>query len=641
MSRTLACLAVSFLLSSSAAAQTRVLDLVPDDAAGALVIKGIDELRKKGDKFIADAKTENIGRPSDLFNLIFNSLGIQGGVDGKLPTGVIVANPKILGLGLNFGNIEKLIVLAVPFNNLDNVSASFGFKPGQLKPKQMSDGKGQVFGTKFYVEDRYLYIANNADAIRAVVKQESFVNQLDADQAKQLGDADALLLINKHIWRELLGLAENMEQQLLDNAKEDEKEIIREAVGSLKHLRHVIISIRVDGGIAGSLLTVFEKGKQLSVEKLLARLRGTGNPSSLAALPQGNILAAQALQGDGAQNSAVAKTLFNTIFQNRQAQSFVNYAQRPNIIAGFAELLHQLKGIRFAIYQNPFGSGLGHLGAVAIIESDDPTSFVANIKDLARFADSDNLDLTPKTGSDNVAAVRKLVADLGSPQYRLREAATVRLGLMGERALPFLEDALSGTKDLELLQRARRLQDQILTVASERRKEVLSDDIFKRIKPRLEFSAKPEKTAGRDIYSAYIRLDNAKDVEPKLQELLGPEWSRVRFAVHGKQVAVLLGSNRELLQTTLQNLEGNKPGLADSKAFAGFARNSNAKRNLEIHIAARALMSLTTPTPLKEREQIASNATPTSLAMTVGADSIQLDLWVPPEEFALFWKVFQ
>jgi len=657
MTRFLGTAIVFVALVAPVAAQSRVLDLVPADAAGALIIRGIDDLRKKGDKFVADTKTENLGRPSQLFDGIFNHLGIRGGVDGKLPTGIIMANPNKAGTGqINLGTLDQLLVLAVPYSDLDALSASFGFKPGQLTNKLMSKGKGQNFGTHFYVDGRYLYIGNNARAIESVVKQEPLAKGLDDEQMKLLGDTDFMLMLNKQAWddtwRLLVG---DIERQIIDSARDDEKAILREVAGSLHHLRHIILSVRIDGGMGGSLLTVFTphpspspqggegtgvRGKHDNVQKLLARLRGSGVASSLAGLPDGNVLAAQALQGDGTQNTAVVKALLSLLFQSQPARLFANYAHRPNIIGVFTELLHQLKGIRFAIYQNPLASGVGHLGAVAILETDNPARFLNDIKDLAKFADSDNFDLTSRASVDNVTALRKLVADLGSNYYRAREAAMVRLSLVGERALPFLDDAAK-SNDLEVSQRARRLQEQILATASQRRKELLSDDIFKRIKPRLAFSPKTDAWRGQDIYSAFLKLDDARLVEAQMQEVLGPEWNRLRFAVHGKQVAVLVGSNQELLRDTLANLQENKPGLAQSTRFAGFTANSNPRRNFEIHVAARAVTSLITPTPLKERALIAANDAPTSLSMTVGAESIQINLWVPPEEFALFWKVFQ
>lgn len=631
-------LAVALLLlaNANASAQTRILDLVPEDAAGALFIRGVDAIREKGDKLIADSKIANIGRPSDLFNLIIAFLGIQGGVDGQRPIGILAASPTKAGArSATLDELLKLLVVVVPFNDLDKVSAGFGFGPGQLKPGQIASGKGQNFGTQFYVEGKYFFIGTHAPAIEAVVKRASFSKNLDAQQAKLLGESDLLLLLGKPLLQEIWRNAVS-EQEILNNAGED-KEVAKELVASLQHLRCLLVSLRIDHGVAGSLIALFEPDRK-GVEKLLARLQGGGTTSSLAGLPMGQLLAAQALQGDGAQNSAVAKAILTLIFQNRQLQLF-NFTQRPNIIAVFAEGMQHLKGMRFAVYQNPPGGGLGELSAAAVLRAEDAARFLKDVKDLARMADSDKLDFTEK--SADVALIRKLVADLGSDLYRVRESATTRLKLIGERAVPFLE-AAHKSQDLEIIKRARRIEEQILNTAAARRKELLSDDLYRRIKPSLVFSSTPETWQGHEIYSAYLKLADAdKKVEAQLQELLGPDWRRIRFAVHHNDVAVAVGSDPELLQTMLVNLKERRPGLAKNAALAGFERNANQGRNFEMHLAARGIMSLVNPTPFEERQRIRANPAHTSVAMTVGAASVQVDLWLPPAELGLFIQATQ
>ena len=49
-----------------APAQNGMLDLIPADAAAGLAIRGVNELRKKGDKFLTDADIKLPLRPSLL-----------------------------------------------------------------------------------------------------------------------------------------------------------------------------------------------------------------------------------------------------------------------------------------------------------------------------------------------------------------------------------------------------------------------------------------------------------------------------------------------------------------------------------------------------------------------------------------------
>src|SRR5262249_51641667 len=53
-------------LGGSAAAAPGVLDLVPEDAAAALAVRNLNDLKKKGDKFAADAELQSLPRVSQL-----------------------------------------------------------------------------------------------------------------------------------------------------------------------------------------------------------------------------------------------------------------------------------------------------------------------------------------------------------------------------------------------------------------------------------------------------------------------------------------------------------------------------------------------------------------------------------------------
>ena len=52
-----------------------------------------------------------------------------------------------------------------------------------------------------------------------------------------------------------------------------------------------------------------------------------------------------------------------------------------------------------------------------------------------------------------------------------------------------------------------------------------------------------------------------------MQQLLGPEWDKVRLVLAGNQIVVLLGSEVELFDAALTNVKDGKPGLAASKSL--------------------------------------------------------------------------
>src|SRR5882762_3018401 len=86
---------VLILAGALPAAAQSPLDHIPPDALGALVIRDLNDLQKKGDKMLDDMKVEKGARISTLLPLAFLGLGIpQGELDLSRPIAIVVANPK-------------------------------------------------------------------------------------------------------------------------------------------------------------------------------------------------------------------------------------------------------------------------------------------------------------------------------------------------------------------------------------------------------------------------------------------------------------------------------------------------------------------------------------------------------------------
>ena len=208
---------------------------------------------------------------------------------------------------------------------------------------------------------------------------------------------------------------------------------------------------------------------------------------------------------------------------------------------------------------------------------------------------------------------------------RVRESATLKLRLLGEPALPYLEKARK-SNDLEVVRRAGGLRAQILQVAAIRRKDLLSKDLLRHLRPTFAFIPKAEKRAGHRVDVIRVQLAGGDQAAARhLVQLLGPQWYNIRLAVHGKQVVVLFGSEVELLESTLKNLAQNKPGLAAAKGLAAFQKNSHPARHIEFHASMERMLALLDRTPAPPMKALAL----TSFALTVGPDSLHMDVWVP------------
>jgi hypothetical protein len=258
---------------------------------------------------------------------------------------------------------------------------------------------------------------------------------------------------------------------------------------------------------------------------------------------------------------------------------------------------------------------------------------MAEIAALAKFAEGKDLDLSDRTGKgEDVRAVQKLVRDLGDDDFATREDASTKLNLIGEPALPFLEKAAE-SDDAEVRRRAGELATEIRERAALRRKELLNRDAPKRLNPGFVLKPAAETVDGQKVDVLQVKLGREDaGVVGQMRQLLGPDWAKVRMAVVGKQVVVLIGSDLDLFRQTLKNIKEGAAGLADDPSLAAFHKQADRDRKFELHVAMQSLAALTAPEGLDPR-QLKAGPTLTSLAVAVDPGRFEVNLWVPPDQF--------
>ena len=171
-----------------------------------------------------------------------------------------------------------------------------------------------------------------------------------------------------------------------------------------------------------------------------------------------------------------------------------------------------------------------------------------------------------------------------------------------------------------------------MQAAEARRKELLSNDLTRNLRPTFAFQSQAESRSDIHIDLLHVKLDD-KDVAATMQfqQLFGPDWQKIRLAAVGKQVIVLLGSDVSLLDAAAINLRDKHAGLADSKVLSAFARHADAARKAEFHISLRTLLALSKAEDLKNPKAFGPDSPMTSLALTV-TERLRLDIWLPPAE---------
>lgn len=626
-------------------------DLIPADAMAGVSCKSIQGLVQKSEKLIKDAEIKLPVQPRALCKELFMALGIQVGLDTKGGCSAVLVNEKHIGekfkinlFGGGGSNAEKFVVLTIPMSDIDDMAGNFGIGKGKLKPETMTTLEMPAGGflKKCYVKGKYIYFGNVEKAMLSVVNGKTVGAELSAERRKALADSDCLCQLGVESWGDewKKGIADAPDY--LGSFKDEaEKKTVKELIESLATVRYVFAACKLDGGFGCSCVCVFPKEGQ--AQKLLTALRGGDGGSSLEGLPEGNVVAATAARGDGTKNRHIARVLINLLHGTALVPSHIfGEADRPAILAVFDEIWPRLQGSRFALYKTADERRMGLFSAVGILDVEDGEKFIAHLKTLAKLGSAEGLDFTSEAGKEKtVAEIEELVKDLGARRFQARESATAKLLLAGDQVLPYLEKALKST-DLETSRRAERIKREIVQAAEDRRKELLSGNLTRAVKPSFVFLDQMEKIEGFEVYNVGVKLKKADAATgPHLRQLLGPDWARVRIGVQGKQVVLLAGSDVKLLGEALRNLKEKRPGLASSAALGDQAKRIEPGRKIELHVSVAMGIVLATAADLEKPGKVAANPPLTTVALIVEEDRLQCDLWLPVQEIKVIAKQAQ
>jgi hypothetical protein len=638
-SRLLPSVLLLLALAGSCPAGPTVLELIPADAGGALFVRNLAELRKKGDAFLKeiDWDERRWGRPSQLVDFVLSEVALQGIADEKRPMGLIAANPQVLKTH-HFDS--KLFVLVIPFTDKKKVAGRFEIEEKDLKEGEVFAVKQKGFGHFVYLKGDYFYLAQDRKALFSVLEGKPFAATLTSARRKQLAEADMLLHLGPTLWEEMWN---NVLKEAERTLTREDKEITQPVLAALKRVRYGVITLRVDRGLGFGFHTAFAEEDRKLLTTFLAGLRAGSGTADLKGLPVGNLLFAEGARGEGSKSTATARAMFEVFLRELvYTREVVAAADRHNVVAVFSAVWSRLKGHRVGVYLTHDEKRLGLTSAVAILDTGDAEKFLSEMQLLARLGDPTALHLDIDKGKkEDLAEVNRLIRNLGADEFFTREEASAKLGLLGESAVPHLKKALESSRDAEVRRRARLLIARAEGAAAQRRKDLLSGKFKYRLRPSFTYYPGAEERLGYRVDVVGVNIDRKdEEVVRRLQGLFGPHWDKIRLAVHGQQVVVLVGSDVSLFEQALGNLKDNKPGLAATPELAGNTRMLDPARKLEYHIALQrgyALLGQFAPgvPVLKD-----PGPEVTSLALSVDADALHLGVWIPTRECRPVLKLF-
>ena len=609
-----------------------IFEVIPKDASAALVLRSIHDFRTKGEKLLNDIDLQVELTPARLVVEAYKFLPIEGGVDEKAPVALTVLQGKDGG-DTGFGDIALLL----PIADRDKILA--GFKLAK-KPKDNEivdvNGGGFISPQALVVRGRYLCLGLSSNPLKRLTDDSLAVS---SQEKQQFGDADILVYLGQRGWPFVWGNYLNQLDRYFSRRKSDEeKKVGQQFVKGLSATRHSFLSLRVHEGVRLRSNMVFDVKKEKAAHEMLEILKAGSNRSAVKELADGRAIAALGWAGDGSKNGILTKLVFDVflegplpgVFNNLPVFATTDY---PAVVGVTHELWQRLQGARVGLYHNLNAKELGLFSAVAVLDTADGAAFLKEVRTLAKIADLTAADLKlPEI--KKLIDVEQLVRDLHSSTFRTRESAATRLLLLGEPALPDLQKALDKPLSLEQKRRAEILKKEIDVSGELRRKELLMPKEMPR-SIRATFAVAPDVEKRGGVSVDVLKMSfNTKNPEflKQVEQLLGPSWDKLRLAVVGNQVVVLVGSDANVLDQTIANVKAGKGGLGESNLLAGFEKRADKNRSAEMHGSAQAFLGLLATQWKLPAKLFRDPPELTSFAVSFETDRLHVDLWVPTRE---------
>jgi hypothetical protein len=610
------------------------LDLIPEDACIGISIRDLAEVRVKGDKlFGKDERTRHMLRPSQLLDMAFKEVNLPWKHDEKKASAIICMTGPLAGFGADTDpNKDFTLGVVLGCRSREDVAKAYKIEVGDLKDGVVRRVPGKevdrIFGTdQAGFRGEHVYLTGREKATAAWMKARTLRQGRTEAQQRRLDAADGLLYLGPP----LLAVAQkDYDPEVVpDWATGPEAEAQKRLNRAWKEARDVLVGFRVNDGL-GLDATVGFDPKGPNSQALLKSITGAGRTSDLSGLPNSDrLIGAFAAIGLERNDLHLARVLAADVWHGLQGPSGVLGSDAPVVRRIFGDLYSKLRLGRIALYQTSDPARFGQVAAVAVLEPLDTDKFMAEIGQYARLGDVGQFD--PKAEASK-AEIEKLIADLASEDFETREAATTKLALIGDPALPYLEKAAKA-EDLEARRRANDLASTLRQAADLRKKELAEGLLKKAFRPTFTLKPKAETRADASVHLLGMRFD-AEDAPyaAALKDLFGPEWSRLRIAVVNKKVVVLVGSDLALLDEAIRNVRDGKPGLEQSPALAEFHKHAAPGRRLELHLALDRVRVLIKSGDLPS--DFKPSAAVSSLSLRSTATELGGDLWAPAETLA-------
>ncbi len=655
MKRIAFCLCLfSCCATSLSAAEHPLFDRLPRQVRGSLSIRDLDGLRTRGNQLLKDLERDNTFELGQIFQMGLDFLGIRGGVDRNGTFSIILAD-----WGTREFNEQEdwnYLVLRIPYDEADAMAGNFTLPAGSLDDKTIHKVPNRLMPDReaFLGSDRSaVYYGFRSDAVRSVLDSEKLSKANIEDAEGRVAECDVLLHL--HLAPFIAEGKEVFLNNLLNpfwGSEGPTDAALRERVRDIVlHSEELLISFRIDAGLhMRAQLTLGEGISPESKALLTGWGRGDREPT-LRHLPEGLLLAGISRAANRAEDSEVSRLLMQWMTRQPWMKSDVQHAlfqllepSRETFLGAFDEVYRTLRESRVGLYLNQNTEELGLVTAVAILEPSSGEEFQTTLADILKYSRGTNYDPATKRESAITAdEIRKLVAQLGANEFDTRKAATLRLKLLGDPAVPLLEEA-ANSNDPEVKARAGRLLTEIRRSLAERQQLLVKRGIPDLPRPTFVLYPKHTQIEGFDVDLIEARWESIDERQTAaMQQMLGPHGHEILLARAGTRFVVCVGSDRALLAQALKSIQADDAGL--ERRVELFRKHDARGRNAETHFSLQHLRAIVPDAFPNYRNQNRDWPAPTptisSVNIEISPQILRADFSLPLDELRvaayLFW----
>jgi hypothetical protein len=292
-----------------------------------------------------------------------------------------------------------------------------------------------------------------------------------------------------------------------------------------------------------------------------------------------NLVAALGIQLRAFPASAGPRAIPGVLLQNGSGLFSVDFL-KGDMLRVLMELAgdswNELDVARVGLYENDDTGLQGSYSMIGVVDSPEPSKVIDELRRLSAITSPMN---TAERADRRDEEVQRLIRQLGSRDISLAARAETRLWLAGPAAVPSLRLA-EQSSDPETRERAARTLKRIESVITARESQRVVNDpwFWTTLSPGLEWVESVDTIDRLPVHEVRVTPDSRKSAAEVqeavnvMEKLFGPKWDEIRVVPVGDHFVFLIGSDRELLQTSVGNvirgedkLSGQFAGMGDCK----------------------------------------------------------------------------